>query len=37
MAPLLSLGVLLSVPFVTAWVTLGCPLLVKRLGPSLQT
>jgi membrane-associated phospholipid phosphatase len=35
MAPLLGLGSLLSVPFVTIWVTLGCPLLVKCLRPSL--
>jgi hypothetical protein len=28
-APLLSLGALLSVPLVTVWVPLGCPLLVQ--------
>jgi membrane-associated phospholipid phosphatase len=33
--PLRSLGTLLSVPLVTGWVTLGCPLLVKTI--SMQT
>lgn len=32
-APLRSLGVLLSVPLVTAWVTLGCPWLLHHLAP----
>jgi membrane-associated phospholipid phosphatase len=36
MAPLLGLGSLLSVPVVTVWVTLGCPLLVQCLRPSLH-
>jgi hypothetical protein len=36
MAPLLDLGSLLSVPVVTVWVTLGCPLLVQCLRPSLH-
>ena len=35
-APLLSLGTLLSVPVVTAWVTLGCPYLVQCLCPRLR-
>jgi hypothetical protein len=34
-APLRSLGLLLSVPLVTAWVTLGCPWLVHHLAPVL--
>jgi hypothetical protein len=37
MAPLLGLGSLLSVPLVTVWVTLGCPLLVQCLRPSWRT
>jgi membrane-associated phospholipid phosphatase len=32
-APLRSLGLLLSVPLVTAWVTLGCPWLLHHLAP----
>jgi membrane-associated phospholipid phosphatase len=36
MAPLLGLGSLLSVPAVTLWVTLGGPLLVQCLRPSLR-
>ena len=32
-ASLRSLGTLLSVPLVTAWVTLGCPYLLQRLYP----
>jgi membrane-associated phospholipid phosphatase len=32
-APLRSLGLLLSVPLVTAWVTLGCPWLLHHLSP----
>ena len=34
-APLRSLGMLLSVPLVTAWVTLGCPYLLQHLKPVL--
>ena len=34
-APLRSLGLLLSVPLVTVWVTLGCPWLVHHLTPVL--
>ena len=36
-APFLSLGMLLSVPLVTAWVTLGCPWLLQRLSPALRS
>jgi hypothetical protein len=35
-APLRSLGLLLSVPLVTAWVTLGCPWLLHHLAPGLR-
>jgi membrane-associated phospholipid phosphatase len=35
-APLRSLGTLLSVPLVTAWVTLGCPYLLQHLSPVLR-
>jgi membrane-associated phospholipid phosphatase len=35
-APLLSLSTLLSVPLVTAWVTLGCPYLVQCVCPWLR-
>jgi len=34
-APLLTRGILLSVPLVTVWVTLGCPSLLQRLVPVL--
>jgi hypothetical protein len=33
--PLRSLGLLLSVPLVTAWVTLGCPWLLHHLAPGV--
>jgi hypothetical protein len=36
LVPLLGLGSLLSVPVVTLWVTLGGPLLVQCLRPSLR-
>jgi len=35
-APLLHRGILLSVPLVTVWVTLGCPSLLQRLIPVLR-
>jgi transposase-like protein len=35
-APLRSLSLLVSVPFVTAWVILGCPYLLQRLCPRLR-
>jgi hypothetical protein len=35
-APLLSRGILLSVPLVTVWVTLGCPSLLQHLVPVLH-
>jgi PAP2 superfamily len=35
-APLRSFGMLLSVPLVTAWVTLGCPYLLQHLKPVLR-
>jgi membrane-associated phospholipid phosphatase len=35
-APFRSLGMLLSVPLVTAWVTLGCPYLLQHLKPVLR-
>jgi membrane-associated phospholipid phosphatase len=37
MAPLLSVGSLVSVSLVTVWVTLGCPLLVEQGGRWLPT
>jgi hypothetical protein len=37
LAPLLGLGLLVGVPVVAVWATLGCPLLVKCLRPSLHT
>ena len=36
-APLLSLGALMSVPLVTAWVALGCPLLIAQTTTSRRT
>lgn len=36
-APLLSVGSLVSVPLVTAWVTMGCPLLVEKTANVMRT